>query len=1094
MSEHEDQDLKSVPVSLQRRVSSLSPTKRAVFLKRFLNEGRSRSEQIKSQPDEEVYPLSFQQQRVYFIEQLQPGSSRYHISRAFHLDGPLNRRAIESALHALVERHEMLRTSLHSMDGEVGQRIHPPSRLVLGKVDLCTTTETPEEKEQKIQHGLNTEGRRIFDLFNDILFRAVLYQMSAEEHVLQFTMHHLVGDGWSLGLMFRELEEIYRATLAGESTALSTPDVRYVDFARWQRKTGASESFRKRVDWWLKELEGTPPDLNLLTDKPRPSMESVEGSFTPLELPCELIERLERLAQQEDATLYMILLTAFFILLRRYTGMEELVVGSITGGRQRPETHGVVGFFADTVALRVDLSGDPNVVELLGRVRRTVLNAMEHSDVPFERIVESLKLPRNLDRHPVFQVLFNAPPEQLFKLDDLRISPIRVDLRRSRFDFELTYLGVENPATGFTWNTGIFNQSTIDRMLGHYLVLLKAIADDLNQPLGQLPLLTQSERQQQLVEWNDTMVDFSDDCVHELFEAQVKRTPDAIAVLFENQKLTYQQLNARSNQLAHHLQSLNIGSGSLVGLGLQRSADLVMGILGILKAGAAYLPLDADYPEQRLEFMLSDANVGVIVAKQELRDRIPAKDRLVIWLDAEAVNLKAQAKTNLELTVSSKEPAYVIYTSGSTGKPKGVEIYHRNVCNLLLGIEPVLGIGSGDRFLGVATPSFDISVAEILIPLVTGATTVLVNRETVMDADALAEEMNAKAPTIVQATPSYWQMLLDSGWKGRPQFTLISTGEALPRSLARRLLGTCKALYDFYGPTETTIWSTARQVTDNDLSGSIGRPIANTQVYVMDSVGNTLPIGIPGELYIGGLGLARGYINRPEMTADRFVANPFAADPDSRLFRTGDLCRWREDGTLEILGRLDHQVKLRGFRIELGEIETVIGEHPDVTQCVVIALGNSSDDKRLVAYCLSKDIELNTLRLKDYLRDRFPDYMIPATFVRLAKFPETFNGKVDRRALPAPDELVPEQGPAFIAPRTPVEEVLVAIFYDLFGIERIGIRDNFFDLGGHSILAFRLIARIKERFNIAIAIRTIFDASTIEELAQHIHDQQTALN
>jgi amino acid adenylation domain-containing protein len=725
------------------------------------------------------------------------------------------------------------------------------------------------------------------------------------------------------------------------------------------------------------------------------------------------------------------------------------------------------------------------------------LAAFDHQDLPFEKLVEELRPERHLSRSPLVQVLFQllAFPHQGLTLRDLEVSRLPLSAGRVRFDLEMHMRQEAESLRGsVVYSTDLFDASTIERLLGHFVRMLEGIVADADQRISTLPLLSAAERQQLPVEWNDTAVAYPRDrCVHELFEEQAERTPDAVAVVCEGRHLTYRQLNERANQLAHHLGSQGVGPETLVGLCLERSLDLVVGILGILKAGGIYVPLDADHPPQRLQFILGNAAVEHLVTQKTSVDRLPPNGCRVMCMDMEDVKLDACGRLNPSVDIAADNLAYVMYTSGSTGTPKGVAISHKSVSNLLLGIRSVLAIGAGIRFLGIASPGFDISVAEILLPLVSGATTILVRKETAQDATALARTISASQPHIVQATPTSLLLLLDSGWQGSDSLTVVSTGEALPRPLAGRLLGACGSVRDFYGPTETTIWSTVEHITDVNVCGSIGRPIANTQVYVLDQRGQPVPSGVPGELHIGGAGLARGYLNRPQLTAEKFVPNPFSSEPGSRLYRTGDRCRWRADGHLEFLGRLDDQVKLRGFRIELEEIEAVLSQHPSVAQGVVVLREDRPGDKRLVAYCVAaRSTALDVSTLTQHLRTKLPDYMVPGSFVALAALPLTTSGKVDRRALPPPDDSRPDLESRYVAPRTPTEELLAEIWQEVLQRKLIGVHDNFFALGGHSLLATRIVSRVQQKLHVELPLRAIFMGPTIEGLALLLLEQQAA--
>ncbi|HAJ92263.1 MAG TPA: non-ribosomal peptide synthetase, partial [Gammaproteobacteria bacterium] len=746
----------SSETDLKQRLADLPPDKLAALHKRLLQK-RQPYQPIRRLPDAAYYPLSFHQQRLWFIEQLQPETPLYNVSRAMHLKGQLQYVALKSALQALLNRHEALRTTFHVLNGEPMQRINAASELVLPVVDLQVDG---VDTEASLPLHLSKEGQRIFDLSADLLFRATLFRLADDQHVLQLTIHHLACDGWSLGLLFNELAILYRDFYSEPGCELPPAVIRYVDFARWQRELQQQRLFAERIQWWKRHLANAPAVLELATDKPRPLINSGSGAFMQLDIPAQLREQLEVLVREENVTLYMILLAGFFILLHRYTGMEKFLVGTTSAGRHRPETHSIVGFFVDTMVVKADLSGAPTVREVLQRVRQTVINAVEHSDVPFDRIVESLDLPRDLSRHGLFQVLFNAPPQYDLDFNDLEATPVKVDAQISRFDLEMTFAEGANKTTGITWNTDLFNAATIQRMLGHYAALLRAIATSPEQPVCQMPMLTEPERLQLLVQWNDTADGFSGArCIHDLFEQQVERTPAADAVVFGNEKLTYRELNQRANQLAHYLVARGVGPESLVGLCLERSPELIVSILGILKAGAAYVPLDPGYPQKRLDTIMEDTGIHLMLTQADLVMRFTGVATILPGDTA------AYPLDNPGLQGSPGQLAYIIFTSGSTGRPKGGMIEQYALVNFILAAQRVVQLDHRARLLSVTTISFDIFALELFLPLLCGASMILASRETAMDGHALARLLTRSRTTHLQATPTTWQMLVDVDWQ-----------------------------------------------------------------------------------------------------------------------------------------------------------------------------------------------------------------------------------------------------------------------------------------------------------------------------------------
>ena len=1080
-------------LALRQRLARLSPEKLAALQRRLESKPRSGYEPVAKSPNQESYPLSLHQQRLWFIEQLRPGTPLYNVARATRILGPLNKRALHSALQLLVDRHETLRTTFHLQDSGPAQRISASRVLKVSVVDLRPVADDRADLESLLAQKLTEESRRTFDLAADLMLRTVLYQIDDDEHVLSIVMHHLVCDGWSLQLLFDELAVFYRNGCAEQRLELPPKQLRYVDFVRWQRQPRQQKMFAKGVQWWKDQLADAPQMLELTTDRPRPQIESGAGEFEPLRLSSELRQQLERLGQQEDATLFMTLLAGFFILLHRFTRMEDFLVGSATTGRNRAETHGMIGFFVDTVVLRADLSGSPSARQVLRRVRHTLLEAIEHSDVPFDYVVDSLNLPKDLSRHPLFQVFFNAPPQYSLQLHGLQLSPIHVAQRIARFDLEMSYSSGPNRQTGISWATGLFSSNTIRRMCGHYTVLLEAIAADPDRPVRQLPLLSDNERQQLLLEWNRTDVEFPHDrCLHQLFERQVEQTPDATAVAFEGQHVTYRELNRHANRLAHHLIRKGVGPNVLVAICLDRSVEMIVGLLAIFKAGGAYVPLDPTYPSTRLAFMLEDCRAVILLTESKLASIVPTSKTDVICQDTVSQLLTAENERNPRTTSNSQQLAYVIYTSGSTGKPKGVEISHQALVNLLASMGDCVRMTDRDVLLAVTTLSFDIAAMELYLPIILGARVEMVSRETAANGEQLSVWIARSGATIMQATPATWQILLELGWRGNQQLKLLCGGEPLATDLAQRLLPRCRSLWNVYGPTETTIWSCAHHVRSFDGPVPIGRPLANTQVYLLDGHLQPVPIGVPGELCIGGIGLARGYLMRPELTAERFVRNPFSESPSNRLYKTGDLARYGTDGTIEFLGRMDNQVKLRGYRIELGEIEAVLAQHPGVRRAVADIREDIPGDKRLVAYVVPSDASLTSHQLRQHLKAQLPSYMLPSVFVQLDVIPLTPNGKIARSALPIPTfPAAADSSDRFVAPRDEFELRLTELWQELLGTKRISVTDDFFRLGGHSLLAVRLMSKIERAFGRSLPLASVFRASTIEQLAALIGQEQT---
>jgi amino acid adenylation domain-containing protein len=1073
--------------------SNLSETKKLLLEKLKRNsipQARTATTSIPRRDRTGFAPLSFGQQQLWLIAQLVPDVPVYNECVTIHLPGPLDVAVLEQSFNAFVRRHEAWRTSFPLVDGQPVQMVHSPSTIRLPFVDLRHLPEA--EREPEALRLATEDARKLFDLARGPLLRPLLVRLADEEHRLFLALHHIIFDGVVMyQVLLPELRTLYEAFLNGQPSPLPEVEIEYTDFAAWQREWVPQEKFTDQLAYWKKQLEGAPTTLQLPFDRPRPAVQTYRGSMRPFALGKRLTDALKALSRQEGVTLYMTLAAAFYTLLHRYSGQNDIVIGSTTGGRKRPEVERLVGYFLNTLVLRTNLSGNPPFRELLMRVREVITSALAHEDVPFEYLVKELQPERNLSQNPLFQVLLTLEPPLPVLPSGWTMTQMDVIVGTSKFDLSL-YLDdrPEGLIGRFEYNTDLFDAATIERMIGHWQTLLEGIVADPNQPLSALPLLTKAERHQILVEWNATQRAFpANACIHHLFEQQVERTPHAVAVMYEGAQLTYAELNAQANRLAHYLRQLGVGPEVLVGLCMERSLEMVVGLLGILKAGGAYVPLDPSYPTERVAFMLADAQVPVLVTQESLASRLPTSGTKVVCLDADASLLAEYDQTNLASLSTAENLAYVIYTSGSTGRPKGVQVLHRGVVNFLLSMREQPGLTADDILLAVTTLSFDIAALELFLPLLVGARLVIASRETAVNGAALAEMMARAGATVMQATPVTWRLLLEAGWTGNPPLKLLCGGEALPLDLAQQLLSKGASLWNLYGPTETTIWSTICQIKPGVNKITIGGPIANTQIYLLDASLQPVPIGVPGELYIGGAGLARGYLNRPELTAERFVSHPFSTEPGARLYRTGDLARYLPTGEIDFLGRLDHQVKVRGFRIELGEIETVLCQHPAVRAAVVIAREDTAGDKRLVAYLVAGaggPPAHNALR--SFLKEYLPEYMVPSTFVMLEQLPLTPNGKVNRQALPAPDTSNIVRDEIGALPSTPMQIEVAAILASFLKVEQVGLDENFFMIGGNSLLGALAVAQMAETFKVKLSLRMLFDAPTVRELSAIIED------
>ena len=1047
-----------------------------------------------SAPEGGVFPLSFSQQRLWFLDQFEPESAAYHMTQAVRLRGGLKRDALERALNAMVARHESLRTRFTVVDGRPVQVVAPALTIALPVVDASALENTA--REAAIAAALHRASNEPFRLSQGPLLRMTLVKLGEREHLLVMTFHHIVFDGWSKGVFHRELAALYEAFLEGGSHSLQPLPIQYPDYAVWQRQWLQGRRLERQLDYWRRQLAHAPA-LALPTDHPRPPRQTYAGARHVFSLPPALSVQLKTFNQREGATPFMTLLGVFQVLLSRYSGQADILVGTPIANRQRVVLEGLIGFFVNTLVMRGDLSGDPGLAEVVARVRRMALDAYQHQNLPFEKLVEELNPVRDLSRHPLFQVTFavqNAPEHPL-ALVGLEVSPCPLPQDTTHFDLELHCWEQGDHWQGaFFYNTGLFNPETMERMAGHYLKLLGHALAEPERPVAQWPILSATEQRQLLVAWNDTAREYpKDKRVPQLFEEQADRTPDAVAVVFEGQQLTYRELNQRANQLAWHLRGLGVQSETLVGICVERSLEMLIGLLGIWKAAGAYVPLDPAYPRERLEFMARDSQLSVLLTLQHLDpDWASALQARRVFLDASQAPWRSEQTGNLMGPGNCGSLAYVLYTSGSTGQPKGVAVEQRSVVNLLCAMQTTLGVNDQDVVLAATSLGFDIAVLELWLPLLVGARLVISPNIGRIGGEAVCREIDRQGITVFQSTPSTWQLLLKSGWAGKPGLKALCGGEALPQELASQICERCGALWNLYGPTETTIWSAAARVTRKQPI-VIGRPIANTQVYILDEHRHPVPVGVAGELFIGGDGLARGYLNRPELNAEHFVPNPFSHDPKARLYRTGDRGRWLSGGDLEFLGRLDNQVKVRGYRVELGEVEAALLRHPEVQEAAVMAAPAPGGTPALAAYLVVRAggrLELGELR--QHLVHWLPDYMIPSGFTVLAKLPLNANGKVDRRALAKMEGHKLAASTERVSPRNLLEEQLVAIWKEVLGLSEVGIYDNFFDLGGHSLPAIRLVAELKRVLGRPVPVAAVFQCPTIESMARMLAEGQGA--
>ncbi|AUY52501.1 non-ribosomal peptide synthetase, partial [Streptomyces sp. CB01881] len=1035
---------------------------------------------------QETFPLSPPQQRLWFLEKLTPGTSAYCLPMAARLSGPLDVAALERALNRVVARHEALRTAFVDHAGEASQVVTAQQGLTVPLVDLRDRPAGRRE-EEALELAAEFTGRP-FDLARSPLLRATVLRLAPDDHLLVMVGHHIVIDGWAIGVLFDELAAGYQAALRGEDPALPELPLQYPDFTLWQRGAVQGPEMEKQLGYWKQKLTGAPALLELPTDRPRPAVQRFRGATRSFPIGAGLHEELRRLSREEGVTLFMTLLAAFNVLLARYSDQDDVVVGTPIANRNRPELQGLIGFFANTLALRTDLGGNPSFRELLDQVRETCLDAYVNQDVPFETVIDALEPTRDLSHQLVFQVMFALQGTVLsdLRLPGLDSTPVELDSGASRFDLSFSLSEAEDGLhCAVEYNTDLFDEATIERMAGHYRVLLESVAADPACPIGRLPLRTGAEREW-LAQWNATSVDRPRErCLHQLIEDRTALTPDAVALTCGPRQLSYAALNERANRLAHLLRERGVGSEARVGVFLERSVDSVVALLAVLKAGGVYLPLDPGYPADRLVYMLGDSDVSVVLTTEDLLERLSAGPATVICLDRDARKIAAGSPADPAVDTHPEQLAYLIYTSGSTGRPKGAMMAHRGLANLITVEAGALSPDHESRVLQLASFSFDASLWDVVMSLPFGGTLCLATGEERLPGDDLARLMTEQAITHATLAPSALAVLPTAA---APYLrVLTSTGEALPPEVVDRWAAG-RRLINGYGPTESTVGATAGQCHPGDQRPDLGTPFANTQVYVLDPLMQPTPSGVPGEVYIGGEGLSRGYLGRPGLTAERFVPDPFGTEPGGRLYRTGDRARFLADGRLVFQGRFDHQIKLRGFRIELGEVEAALREHPAVVEASVLPDQDGPTATRLVAYIAAAP-GTTAGELRAHCAERLPDYMVPSAIMVLDALPHTPNGKLDRRALPAPDIDRPDEDSSYAPPRSADEETLAGIWAKLLGLARVGRDDNFFALGGDSIMSLQMVARAVEA-GLPLSTKLVFQHGTVAELVAAVRPDE----
>jgi amino acid adenylation domain-containing protein len=1037
-------------------------------------------------------PISFQQQRLWLLNKLNPGATVFNLAAGWRIIGPLNADLFEQCINRVFERHESMRTAIKDFDDGPRQIIVPVVQFYINRVDL--SKEQKNEREGKLYDFIRTDSKSIFDLSKAPLFKATLYKFSDIEHVFSYMPHHVIWDGWSFDIFRHELKELYESALTGQPTKLPDLPIQYADYSEWQRNRVNTPEYKSHIDYWKKQLAGDLPVLQLPTDYPRPAILTYDnGGSESISIPSQITDALTEVAHGSDATLYMLLLAAFNILLHRYTHDNDIIIGTPISGRDQVEIGNLIGFFVNTLVIRTKIDEEKSFHDFLRQIRETCIDAFNHQEAPFEQLVEILNPERDLSRSPIFQVLFIYQDARNRKdnIADLSLSYIDSPTPGTQTDIDfwvrLTDSGIVG---GIRYNRDLFKSEMIKQMQRNYHMILEGILKAATVKIKDINLLPKDDYQKTVYQWNNMDCVFQHpSTIHQLFENQTVNTPDAVAVVCNGNSLSYRDLNSRANQWAYKLRETGVTNNNLVGICVNRSIEMLVCLLGILKAGSAYLPLDPDYPKERLLFMIEDAKVEVILAERAVPQKISSLAKKIIYIDD--IELGGLPISNPEFPVSADSLAYIIYTSGSTGIPKGVQVSHATVRNLLLSVQKQLNLKLQDKLLAVITLSFDMSVFELFLPISIGASIVIADQSSIRDGEKLASLLHSSKATVMQATPSTWRMLLSTGWEGSDELVIISGGEPMSSELLKQLYTRCRELWDMYGPTEITVYATANKITSPDAAPCIGKPLANVKAYILDAQLHPVPVGVAGELYIGGAGVTKGYLNRPELTAEKFVINPFIKSVPGKqqpvMYRTGDLVRYQSDGSIVYLERIDNQVKIRGFRIELGEIENALVSHNKISQAVVVCREDRPGDKRIYAYILPHTLgHFDPIALKRHVRTRLPEYMVPQYFIEIEAVPLTPVGKVDKQALPLPDKTSFYGSNEYALPTTTTEKKLAQIWRQVISLSQIGIDDNFFDIGGHSLLAVEIFAGIKKMFHLELPLAILFQSPTIHDLANYI--------
>lgn len=1074
-----------------KRLANLSPDQKELLLKKLREQHREKQEQqttptIPRAPRNQPLPLSFGQEQIWLLSQFEGGNSAYNIPTALQIQGALQIDILERSVNLLIARHDALRTAIEIIDDFPKQILRHDASILMDVHDLRSFSNVEQEKE--IQNRIAEEAQRPFDLRVAPLLRVSLLQLASQDYLLIVVIHHIISDGWSMGVFVKELLALYDAISQGNPSPLSELPFQYGDFTQWQRERLQGQYLDKLLNYWKNRLSGKLPLLQLPTDHPRPPRQNFRGATQTFTFSGDLTIALNRLSIQAGVTLFMTVLAAFDVLLYRYSGQEDIIVGVPIANRKGVEFEAMIGLFMNTLALRADLSGNPTFFDVLSRVRRMTLDAQEHQELPFAQLIAALHPERDMSHAPVYQHIFafENMPMPVLNLPHIKLTPLPIFNQTAKVDCALVFTEIESCLSGFLeYNTDIFNAATIERMLEHFRILLEGIVANPNQRIAEIPLLTAAERQLFLPS-EETLPILPSRCMHQFFEEQADRRPDAIALTFGNAQMTYQQLNRKANQVAHYLRQRGVGPEVMVGICMERSFEMIIGVLGVLKAGGTYLPLDPAYPQERLNFMIQDSRLSLLLTQAALREKLLCDLNLAICcLDADWPEISLESDANIESGVTPDNLAYVIYTSGSTGQPKGVLVTHAGIPNLAEVVISTCHISEQSRVLQFASLSFDASVYEMATTFLAGATLCLANKEQLLPNTPLLRIIREQSITMALLPPSVLTLLEASDIPALQ--TIVSGGEACSAEIIRKWSSE-RQFVNAYGPTEATVCATFYPDVNHTIPFCLGYAMPNVTIYILNSNLQICPIGVPGELHIGGIGLARGYLNRPELTAEKFIANPFARFPGERLYKTGDLARYLPDGRIDFLGRIDHQVKIRGYRIELGEIESVLKQHPSVSEAIAITRQTASGDTQLLAYVVFHVNQSTAVgELRDFMKRYLPEYMLPAIIIPLANLPLTPNGKIDRQALPLPETERIAGSEQYAAPRTELERILADIWSNLFHVEKIGIHDDFFDIGGHSLLTVTLIVRLKNILHVDLLPRDIFEAPTIARLAERIH-------